>query len=196
MKGSEVTEARQRSIAWAQWLTALPGVVYLDTETTGLDDKASVCDIAVVGADGSVLLDTLVNPGQPIPAQSTGVHGITDLMVAGAPIWPQIAERLADLIAERPVCIYNARYDVPLINRLNAEHGLPEIEANWQCALLAYGEFDGTPSRWGDGFKWHKLEDVARQFGIKPGGHRALADTQTTRSLVAAMAAANGKDHQ
>lgn len=188
MNKTQMLEARARSIAWAKHMTSMTGAVYLDTETTGLGDDAAICDIAVVAADGSVLFDTLINPAIPIPDQATNVHGITDLMVAGAPIWPEVAERLIDLIEDRPVCIYNARYDVPLINRLNVDHGIPEIHADWQCAMLAFGEFDGTPNRFGAGFKWHKLEYAVRYFGLEPGGHRALADTQATRQLVAAMA--------
>ncbi len=66
----------------------------VDTETTGTDHSVDkVIELAVVvfeycaasGAVGRVLgtYDGLEDPGMPIPASSTAIHGITDAMVAG-----------------------------------------------------------------------------------------------------------------
>lgn len=46
----------------------------LDFETTGLDTP-HVVEVALVGSDGRVLLETLVRPGVPIPTEATEVHG-------------------------------------------------------------------------------------------------------------------------
>ena len=59
-----------------RWLAAQP--VFLDTETTGLDNRAEICEIAVLDPEGCTLLDTLVKPRQPIPQAATDVHGISD----------------------------------------------------------------------------------------------------------------------
>ena len=44
-------------------------MLYIDTETTGLSRRSGheLVEVAVVSDDGSALLSTLVNPGQPIP---------------------------------------------------------------------------------------------------------------------------------
>lgn len=64
-------------------------IVVLDTETTGRGPSADVVEIAWVVIDEHLeVLDevaTLIDPGRPIPAEATEVHGITDEMVAGAP---------------------------------------------------------------------------------------------------------------
>lgn len=42
--------------------------LFLDTETTGLSgQKDRIVEIAIIGEDGEVVIDTLVNPGIPIP---------------------------------------------------------------------------------------------------------------------------------
>src|SRR5262245_10848525 len=80
-------------------LLALDAVV-LDTEATALDvRKARLVQIAGVrlrsgSLDESLGFESLVNPGCPVPKSATAIHGITDAMVADAPSFGQIAERL------------------------------------------------------------------------------------------------------
>ena len=64
------------------WLAA--NALILDTETTGLGDDAEVVELAVIDCAGAVLLDTLVRPSGPVPAEAAAIHGITDAMAANA----------------------------------------------------------------------------------------------------------------
>ncbi|CAH0535465.1 hypothetical protein VST7929_03039 [Vibrio stylophorae] len=64
--------------------------IYLDTETTGLDDNAEIIEISIISESGHVLLDTLVKPSQTVSAEATAIHGITDADLVGAPTWPEI----------------------------------------------------------------------------------------------------------
>lgn len=70
------------------------GVIFCDTETTGQDRNAEVCEIAIVDEHENVLFESLVKPSKPIPQAATKIHGITNEMVANAPtfaeIWHQI----------------------------------------------------------------------------------------------------------
>lgn len=182
-------EARARAIEWAQVMVADANAVYLDTETCGTGPHSEIVDIAIVGSDGIVLLDELVKPTGLIPADAIAIHGITNEMVADAPQWEQLYERVASLLTGRRTIVYNAGYDGQIINNSCARANLDVIKTQWQCAMLSYSDFDGTPSTRGDGMKWHKLDAAAARFNIPPGGHRALADTQTARLVVAAMAA-------
>ena len=55
-------------------------LVVFDTETTGLDGGAEIVEIveiSCVNGRGEVLLDTLVRPAGPIPADATAIHRIT-----------------------------------------------------------------------------------------------------------------------
>ena len=104
---------RQAAIETARtWVTR--DFVILDTETTGLYSPARIVEISCIDREGNVLVDSLVNPGIPIPADASAIHGISDADVADRPsfsdLWPLVwdAVRSADC-----VLIYNASYDCP-----------------------------------------------------------------------------------
>lgn len=58
-----------------QWLDENP--LFLDTETTGLDDKAQILELAISDAQGSILLKTRLRPTVPIDREAEDIHGIT-----------------------------------------------------------------------------------------------------------------------
>lgn len=181
------TVARERAIAWAQTTVANDAAVYLDTETTGLDGGAEIVDIAVLAADGAVILDTLVRPARPIPLIVSGIHGIRDADVVSAPSWDAIYPELERLLTGRPIVVYNADFDSRIVCQCCAQHAMGVPALDWHCAMRAYAEYCAEPGRSG-GFKWHRLDIAARRFGIKPGGHRALADARVCQAIVRAMA--------
>ena len=75
------------------WST-IPRVVYLDTETTGFGKRAEIVDIAVVGAAGKVLFESLVQPTRRIPADAIAIHGITNADVKDAPEWCDVYDEV------------------------------------------------------------------------------------------------------
>ena len=182
-------EDRDRAIAWARSVVSDSRVIYLDTETTGLDRTAEIIDIALVTNEGAVLFDTLVKPVRPIPAESSRIHGIFDDHVATAPGWEEVAPWLDTMLHGRRVVVYNAEYDAGIVNAMCDRAGGRRIASDWECAMLHYSAYAGEPGRYG-GYKWHRLENVAAAFGIVPGGHRALEDAVACRNVVAAMATA------
>ena len=74
-------------------------LVVFDLEATGLNKRTDrIVSIALVRYEpsGSVeQVNYLLNPGIPIPEDSTAIHGITDADVAGAPTFAEMAEALA-----------------------------------------------------------------------------------------------------
>lgn len=188
--GAASVPTRAPAVAWAAALAADPDVLFLDTETTGLGPTAEVVDLAVVGHDGRVLLETLVRPLDPIPPDATAIHGLRDADVAIAPAWPAVHDALCRLLAGRPVVVYNAAFDRRLVAQSGARYGLVLPEVRWECAMLAYAEFRGEPGGRGGRCRWHKLEQAARAFGAAPGGHRAAADALACRAVLFGIAAA------
>ena len=59
--------------------------VYLDTETTGLELKDEIVEIAIIDKNGLVLIDSLIKPKQPIPDSATAIHHISNEMVKDSP---------------------------------------------------------------------------------------------------------------
>lgn len=181
---------RAKAISWALEIAANPDVVFLDTETTGVDHTSEICDIGVVSIDGTVLVDQLVKPSIPIPDEASRIHGITNEMVADAPTWAEVSDLVAAAVDGRAVVIYNASYDTGILR--NAGRLIHrQIEMHHYCAMLAFSDWKGELGRFGTSMKWHRLDVAAAEFGIPPGGHRALQDAETARRVVLAMAASD-----
>lgn len=180
-----MTAARQSAIETAKrWMEA--GPLFIDTETTGLDNAAQVCDIAVVNAAGEIILNTLVKPTCPISPSAQGIHKITDEMVKDAPTWQDLWPFLRAVFNGHTVITYNAAYDIRLIRQSVIASGLgPDqwdlYRQQWQpkCAMLMYAEYFGDWNQRYYSFRWQSLDHAARQCGIEWQGsaHRALADT-------------------
>jgi DNA polymerase-3 subunit epsilon len=179
---------RRSAVAWARAIAEDQDVVFLDTETTGLGAHAEIVDIAVIAADGRVLLDSLVRPVGPIPPEATLIHGITEELVARAPPWRDLVTSLRDLLESRTVVVYNAEFDRAMVTRCTLRLGLTPITADWQCAMRAYAAYRGERSRGRPGFRLHRLDHVATALGFAPIIHRARSDAEVCRALVLAMA--------
>ena len=165
----------------------------LDTETTGLDGQAEIVEVSIIDQDGSVIFDSLVKPLKPIPAEATAIHGITNDMVATAPSWAAIHDRVAEIIASKPLVIYNADYDLRLMAQTAELYGLNAIEAEAGCAMLTYSEYYGEWNESKGTYRWQKLTNAAAQQGVVIDGkaHRSLADVKTTLGVIKAMAVAS-----
>lgn len=187
-----MTTPRERAIDWALSVACDPRAVVLDTETLGIKPDAGLCDLAIVAIDGTVIFDSLIDPGRPIPAEASAVHGIRDADVAGAPTFADVYADLSAVLTGRRIVIYNRDFDAAVLDACCDRYDLPALGAHsWDCAMLAYSDFDGTrstnPRR--PGLKWHKLGEACAAMGVRlDGAHRALADAEATRRLVLAMA--------
>lgn len=182
---------RAEAIKWAQQMVSDPGTVYLDTETTGLlRDDAEIIEISVVDSSGVALLDTLVRPSRSIPIEATDVHGITDEMVAGAPLWSDIYGHLMSVVRGRHVVIYNRDFDYRFINHMNNRHNLQALaNVAWHCAMKEYARYAGVWDYRRRSFKWHKLEHAHRVFSeVQVSSHRAIDDARACLIVVQGMA--------
>jgi DNA polymerase III subunit epsilon len=165
--------------------------VILDTETTGLDDAAQIVEVSAIDCTGAVLIDTLVKPVGKIPRDAARIHGITDSAVEHAPCWSDVFAELSKLLSGRSLVIYNAAYDVRLIQQTSGLYGLHGITPDSvSCAMLLYAEFWGDWDDYRDSWKWQRLTNAAIQQRVPAvGAHRALADCRMTLGVIRSMSA-------
>jgi DNA polymerase-3 subunit epsilon len=172
---------KERVVDWACDLLQRTDWVILDTETTGRFDYDEIVQVAILSHDGKALLDTFVRPTQPIPLDATAIHGITNEDVKDAPLFPEVYEKIERIIEGKTIVIYNAQFDVRLIQQSLAKHNLLPAELNLayvHCAMLMYSAWVGELWPYG-GYKWQKLES---------GDHTALGDCRATMDLIKKMA--------
>jgi DNA polymerase-3 subunit epsilon len=165
--------APRKSFAANDGLDLSRGVV-VDTETTGtIAGKDAIIELGMVlfeydpetGVVYTVLdsFDQLEDPGFPIPAEATAVHGITDDMVAGKQIDDASVERFLDGVTL--VIAHNAKFD-----RVFMEKRLPIFESlPWGCS---FAQVDWS----NEGIGSAKLEYIAYQYGFFYDAHRADVD--------------------
>ena len=95
-------------------------LAFFDLETTGINITSDrIVEIAIVkimpDATKSVKRK-LINPGMPIPAGASEVHGITDEMVKDAPTFKQVANEIKQFIENCDLGGFNSnRFDIPLL---------------------------------------------------------------------------------
>jgi len=168
--------------------------VILDTETTGLDENAEIVEIAVIDRGGKTLLQSLVKPTKPIPADISEIHKITDAMVADAPSWPEVQAQLVQILRGRRLVIWHADYDLRLIGQSAAAHGIVPPALTAECAQTAYKRFYGEPGEEAGKVRRQRLTNAAAQQGVEIHGqaHRAEVDCLTTLGVIAAMASGQG----
>jgi DNA polymerase-3 subunit epsilon len=104
-------------------------IVFFDLETTGTDivnDRIVQLAVLKIFPDGARDDRTrLVNPGVPIPAEATAVHGVTDEQVAAQPAFPQVARSLHEFFSGCDIAGFNSnRFDLPLLAEEFARCGI------------------------------------------------------------------------
>lgn len=153
--------------------------VAFDTETTGLFLSNRVVELGAVKFRGPRALEafqSLVNPGMAIPPEAVAVHGITDAEVAGKPSIAQILPQFEAFIGDAVLVAHNALYDLGILATEYARlrRPAPRSIVLDTCSLSRIARL-GTPD--------HKLGTVARHFGIRAAGHRALMDSRLVHQV-------------
>ncbi len=184
--------ARQAAICRAQeLLTQEP--IYLDTETTGVRSSAEIVEICVIDHDGTVLLESLVRPQGPIPADAARIHGISDMMVATAPGWDQLWPQIETLLFSHPIGIFNASFDLRLLQQSHRLAGLtwPDLPLDAFCIMNLYAQFYGEWDPYRQSYRWQSLDKAQRYCHIPlVNSHRAKADALLARAVLQHMAQA------
>jgi DNA polymerase-3 subunit epsilon len=107
----------------------------VDIETTGGNASGSrITEIAIIIHDGTNVLDryeTLVNPEQDIPTSIFGLTGINNEMVAYAPIFDDISEKVLEMLTDRIFVAHNVNFDYSFVH-----HQLEQAGFKWTARKL------------------------------------------------------------
>jgi DNA polymerase-3 subunit epsilon len=168
-------------------------LVVIDTETTGRDPEVDrAVEIACVIFRGGVIAERrswLVNPGRPIPKESSDVHGIDDEKVRDAPAFAAIAAELIEVLGAAVPVAYNAEYDRKVLTAELARAGVssekmpPALRRNveWIDPLIWAREIQRAE-------KSRALSEVAQRLGIPlEHAHRATDDAEATLHVFSAF---------
>ncbi|MDN3526317.1 exonuclease domain-containing protein [Halomonas sabkhae] len=162
-------------------------IVAFDTETTGLALREGDCLISL-GACRVVngrlrhteTFDQLIDPGRPIPAASTAVHGLTDQDVAGQPAAATVLADFHAYVGHAVLVAHNASFDMLAIQP--DRHG-PSFDMPVLDTLLLSRALD-------PGLEGHGLDSLAERYALLfPEGarHTALGDARVTAQLWLAL---------
>ena len=154
--------------------------VVLDLETTGgAPDGGGITEIGAVKVRSGEELGvfaTLVNPRERVPAFITVLTGITEAMLAPAPVIESVLPSLLEFLRGSVLVAHNAPYDVGFLKAACARHGYPWPQLRvLDTAAVARRALtrDEVPNR--------KLGTLAQFFraAVQPT-HRALDDARAT----------------
>jgi DNA polymerase-3 subunit epsilon len=165
-----------RSLREEEW-------VVVDLETTGGSPKRGhrVTELAAVCVSGGRITETyatLVNPARAIPRFVTALTGITEAMVAQAPHFHEVAERVSASIGGKVFVAHNAGFDWRFLSwEMQQATGTSPVGRQLCTVRLARKLLPELPSR--------KLDQLAYYFGVEiENRHRALDDAVATARIL------------
>ncbi len=164
----------------------------VDIETTGGNaTTGSITEIAIMITDGKSVIDrfeTLVNPMQPVPIFIQKLTGITDEMVAGAPVFRDIAEQVFEMLCDKVFVAHNVNFDYSFIAHQLSQHGY-KLNLGKLCTVrLSRKIFVGLPS--------YSLGNLCRSLNINVSNrHRASGDASATTELFNMLLANDKENH-
>lgn len=154
--------------------------IVLDTETTGLDplNGDRIVEIGCVELLNHIqtgrVFHTYLDPECAMSFGASEVSGITDEMLRGKPKFPDVAAEFLAFLAEDPLVIHNAAFDLAFLNaelERAGRAGLPATRAT-DTLLIARRKFPGAPA---------SLDALCKRFAIdltERTKHGALLDAR------------------
>jgi len=154
--------------------------IVLDTETTGLDPKSGhrVVEIGCVELVNHVptgaTFQTYIDPERDMPAEAFAVHGLSREFLAQQPVFAHVAGGFQAFVADDPLVIHNAAFDLGFLNAELERLGqavLPRERAI-DTVALARRKYPGAQA---------SLDALCRRFEIDLSArdlHGALLDAQ------------------
>ena len=162
--------------------------VIVDLETTGASPKkgAAITEIGAVKVKSGQYLgnfESFVNPLTPIPEYITQMTGITDLMLAKAPVIDEILPAFLEFVgsAEETIIVaHNAPFDLSFL-----KSAAKELDLDWPKYKTLDTVTIARQVLSKEDVPNCKLSTLAQFFGTKTEpNHRALDDAKATTEIL------------
>jgi DNA polymerase-3 subunit epsilon len=153
----------------------------VDIETTGsTPQSAGITEIAIVihnGVEVTGKYVTLINPRHKIPPFIVNMTGISDEMVAAAPLFEEVAPQIYNLLNGRIFVAHNVSFDYSFVHYLLGRSGF-----QWSAPKLCTIKLS---RRVFPGLEKYGLGSLTRDLGIRiEGRHRAWGDAAATAQVL------------
>lgn len=154
--------------------------IVLDTETTGFEpgEGHRIVEIGAVELVNHLpsgrTYHQYINPERLMPKEAFAVHGLGDDFLRDKPVFASIGRAFLDFIADAPLVIHNAAFDMKFLNFELGRAGLPTLPNTraTDTLMIARAKFPGSPA---------SLDALCRRFNIDNSmreKHGALLDSE------------------
>lgn len=154
--------------------------IVLDTETTGLDPKSGhrVIEIGCVELINHIpsgkVFHHYLNPERDVPAEAEKVHGLSTAFLQDKPLFAEVVSDFLDFIAQDPLVIHNAGFDMGFLNAELSRHGFEKMPMSRaiDTVMMARKKFPGSPA---------SLDALCKRFNVDSSArtyHGALLDAR------------------
>ena len=128
--------------------------IVFDTETTGLEPLKGdrVVEIGAIELVNHIpsgrRFHKYINPERTMPAEAQRVHGLDDAFLKDKPLFADIADELAEFLADANLIAHNASFDIAFINAELTRCGRTAIsdEHVIDTLVLARRKHPGSPA--------------------------------------------------
>ena len=160
----------------------------VDIETTGSPAKSNgITEIAIILYNGQEVegkYETLINPRFPIPTYVAKLTGISNDMVAAAPYFEEVAEKIYNLLKDRVFVAHNVGFDFPFVQHFLAAAGY-NLKAPVLCTLnLSRKTFPN--------FEKHGLSSICEKLKIDIENHHRAGGDAMARAILLDIIIKNG----
>jgi DNA polymerase III subunit epsilon len=165
----------------------------VDIETTGGNASGSrITEICIIIHDGMQVIErweTLVNPQKEIPLPIFALTGINNQMVAHAPIFDDVAEKVLEMLERRIFVAHNVNFDHSFVRHELSRAGLKWTAKKKLCTVRAARKIKpGLPS--------YSLGNLCRSLDITlENRHRAGGDADATALLLSLLLEWDSEGH-
>jgi DNA polymerase-3 subunit epsilon len=154
--------------------------IVLDTETTGLDPMRGdrLVEIGCIELLNRIpsgqTFHCYLNPQRDMPAEAFAVHGLSAEFLSDKPLFAHVVEEFLAFVADAPLVIHNAGFDIGFINAELDRCGRIAIARDRlvDTLMLARRKYVGVRN---------SLDDLCTRFGINNSRrtkHGALLDAE------------------